>query len=723
MKILLFSMLLCAGSIFVHGQSVVDGQEFLDYTFSETCVVACCGSGGYAFADGNIELAYDDGTNLIMESKPFTVFEPAPGWFDFYYVNSGGTCSSQRSGLVGIDLSTYNTISVTAFASAPTTVDFYLGAAAASGGIYSVAASTFNIDDAGPGGVSLPLSMNLGTTPVTFTKTFTGAAWDSWSGKSEIDMFGFIINNPDVTVTIQSIKLGSVAELGSSDPVCDIPGAILCDNFETYLVGDPVSTGASWWSTWSGVSGGPDEGTVSDEQANSGANSMLISEGGVNDMLLLLGNQSTGIFDLSFEMYIPDGKTGYFNIQQSETPAIAWNMEVLFGLSDFGVPSSSGEGTMTIPSLNDFSYPVDAWFTVQILVDLDNNQSKIFIDENLVSTDVFTGDLGAINFYSIDENNRYYIDDIVFKPFEPVEVTYQVDIKFYLYEGATLNPGDMRMGGNFASLGTALPDWTPSDPACAMVNSEADIWELTVAYPFEAIGENQFFKFVNGDWIPIGDDEDVSTLSCGNGFDRSQTIPGMSTSYLWCWESCDTCPPLCITSDALLTTDITPTSATFSWNEVEGALGYTVQFNNNATGLNKRRKVAPDVTSVTLGDAFIDPGTSYSWTVRTICEAGNTPWGAIQTFSTPFRVGVGELEAVIFPNPNNGAFNLQLPAGSDGDFVITITDMLGRMVQETVYTAQDVVTVVPLVLNAAGMYQVVVQTDNAMWVERVIVQQ
>lgn len=49
--------------------------------------------------------------------------------------------------------------------------------------------------------------------------------------------------------------------------------------------------------------------------------------------------------------------------------------------------------------------------------------------------------------------------------------------------------------------------------------------------------------------------------------------------------------------------------------------------------------------------------------------------------------------------------------------------MLGRMVQEMVYTAQDVATVVPLVLNAAGMYQVVVQTDNAMWVERVIVQQ
>lgn len=713
----LSTVLACAVSMNLSAQSVTDGQTFLDYTFSETCVVACCSSGGYAFADGNIATAYDDETNLILESTSFPTSDPAPGWFDFYYNNDVFFCATQRDNFVGIDLSTYNTISVTAYASEPTIVEFYVGAAAASGGIYGFAASTYNIDVLG---TSIPLTMNLGILPITFTKTFTEAEWASWAGKSEIDMFGFVLNDADVTVVIESIQLGSTTVY--EDPVCTIPDAILCDDFETYTAGDPVSPGASWWSTWSGAEGGAEDGTVSIEQAYSGANSMLISEGAVVDMLLLLGNQSTGIFDLSWKMYIPDGKKGYINVQSNEVPGSGTPMEVLFGLEDYFVPLPSGQGSLRTPNSDDFNYPVDAWFTVQILFDLDNDVFKILIDDMLVSTDVYSGDLGAIDFYSINADNRYYIDDVLFKSFESVDITYQVDIKYYLYEGAVLNPGDMRMGGNFAALGTALPDWTPSDSACAMVNIDADIWELTVNYPFEAIGQDQLFKFVNGDWGPVGDGEDASTLACGNGFDRSQTVPGMSSSYLWCWESCEACPPLCITPDELVTSDITSNSATISWNEVEGTLGYVFQLRNNLTGVVKRKKVGPAITSVTLGDAFIDPGISYSWTVRTICEDGNTPWGSIQLFTSPLRIGYGELDALIYPNPNNGEFFLQLPSGSGSDFEITITDMVGKVVDRQTIPSQDIATVVPLFLDAEGMYQVIVQSNDAMYVERVILQ-
>ena len=55
------------------------------------------------------------------------------------------------------------------------------------------------------------------------------------------------------------VMLGSTsAVFAQIDPPCVIPGAVLCDNIDTYAAGDPLGPGASWWSTWSGAEGGAD---------------------------------------------------------------------------------------------------------------------------------------------------------------------------------------------------------------------------------------------------------------------------------------------------------------------------------------------------------------------------------------------------------------------------------------------------------------------------------
>ncbi|MBP9221509.1 MAG: hypothetical protein KBF42_08995, partial [Chitinophagales bacterium] len=146
------------------------------------------------------------------------------------------------------------------------------------------------------------------------------------------------------------IMLGSTnAVFAQIDPPCMIAGATLCDNFDAYTAGDPLGPGASWWSTWSGVEGGAEDGVISTDQAYSGSNSMLVSEGGVNDIILKLGDLSSGKWRLEWQMYVPDAKTGYYNIQESEVPGVAWNLELLFGLSAVGVPAPSGDGIISIP--------------------------------------------------------------------------------------------------------------------------------------------------------------------------------------------------------------------------------------------------------------------------------------------------------------------------------------------------------------------------------------
>ena len=62
---------------------------------------------------------------------------------------------------------------------------------------------------------------------------------------------------------------------------------------------------------------------------------MTIEEGGLNDVILKLGNQSSGYWRLEWQMLVPEGKSGYYNIQESETPGIAWNTELVFALVDY----------------------------------------------------------------------------------------------------------------------------------------------------------------------------------------------------------------------------------------------------------------------------------------------------------------------------------------------------------------------------------------------------
>lgn len=197
------------------------------------------------------------------------------------------------------------------------------------------------------------------------------------------------------------------------DPPCGIAGAYVCDNFDAYTAGDAVGPGASWWTTWSGTEGGAEDGIVSDAYAFSGTNSMLIPGGGVADVVLKLGNQSSGVWRLEWMCYLPDGATGYHNIQESETPGVAWNLEVLYGLYDYTTPAPSGEGVIMVPAEENFSYPVATWFKVEHLIDLDDNSFEVIMDGVTVLEYDYTGDIGGVDFYSIDANVEMYIDDVL----------------------------------------------------------------------------------------------------------------------------------------------------------------------------------------------------------------------------------------------------------------------------------------------------------------------
>lgn len=131
-----------------------------------------------------------------------------------------------------------------------------------------------------------------------------------------------------------------------------------------------------------------------------------------------------------------------------------------------------------------------------------------------------------------------------------VSVTYQVDITAYLTPNPdTLGANGMRIGGNFTTVGSTLPDWTPSDAACGMTQQgTSNIWSITVDYPASAVGTTQNFKFVNNDWGTNEGDaaSNIATNGCGvddgaGNINRQLVIPATNTTLLWCYNECATC--------------------------------------------------------------------------------------------------------------------------------------------------------------------------------------
>ena len=192
---------------------------------------------------------------------------------------------------------------------------------------------------------------------------------------------------------------------------CDLnPMAIICDNFDTYNTG-ALGPQAAHWTTWSGNLGGAEDGIVSTTQANTAPNSMYIVSGGAGgpqDVVLDLGNQTTGRYELKWKMYMPDGKQGYYNIQDVvPIGAGSWNLDVFFGANGMG-NCQIGAG----PVLAEFSYNNAEWIDVVHEIDLDNNLLTLWIGGEYVIKMAYPNNLGGIDYYPIDGNHEYYVDDL-----------------------------------------------------------------------------------------------------------------------------------------------------------------------------------------------------------------------------------------------------------------------------------------------------------------------
>jgi len=227
-----------------------------------------------------------------------------------------------------------------------------------------------------------------------------------------------------------------------------------CDNFDSYTnLNLPIAASSVNWNTWgelmTGANPSLDDAFMSNNQSFSGANALYIDEmsNPIPDIVLLFDTLSTyslgwrnntafntiqsydsipgtfagswgalpstpyttGTFEYSHMMYIPVGKTGYFNFQAENIPGTEWALEV--NLDANGGISMSNTGGATF----NCTYPgTGVWFEIKFYIDLTNNIWEVLIDG--VSQGVFSNPINRIASLDLypNANSAYFVDDVCY---------------------------------------------------------------------------------------------------------------------------------------------------------------------------------------------------------------------------------------------------------------------------------------------------------------------
>ena len=162
------------------------------------------------------------------------------------------------------------------------------------------------------------------------------------------------------------------------------------DNFEAYTVGNKIAVegaaaGNNWWTTWGQVPGGSEDGVVAEYD---GSKCGYLTYG--NDQVLKLGGTSSGVYDLEFDILIPSGKNGYFNIlHEFDGMGSTWALESHLHMSSATVEAPGAGAVEAGGEKATIVCIYDDWMHFRLHVDTDADVAQYYYtlpgqDEELV---------------------------------------------------------------------------------------------------------------------------------------------------------------------------------------------------------------------------------------------------------------------------------------------------------------------------------------------------
>jgi hypothetical protein len=206
-------------------------------------------------------------------------------------------------------------------------------------------------------------------------------------------------------------------------------GISTADSFDGYVAGSALH-GQGGWEGWNGIPAFT--AFVSDTQAQSPPNSAEVS--GDADLVHEHCTDGAGWWSYEAWQYIPaDFASGgggalagsYFvllNTYPTENPA-SWSVQMQFDSNDGMLKVFHGDGTNTI----NVPYDTDRWVKIQTIVDLEEDWTRVYYDDELITEYAWTGgvigggggtlDVAAVDLYAQGSTAVYY-DDLLLRPID-----------------------------------------------------------------------------------------------------------------------------------------------------------------------------------------------------------------------------------------------------------------------------------------------------------------
>lgn len=298
------------------------------------------------------------------------------------------------------------------------------------------------------------------------------------------------------------------------------------DDFEAYTAGSPLVQQATSgdWDTWSSAPGGAEDPNVSNAQAYNGSNSVNIVAG--NDLIFLLDDKTTGLYQIEFYINVASGAVAYFNCLHEFAATSEWAMEVLF--------KSDGSGSVNAGGVDaaQFSYSHDAWQYINVVIDLDGDFATLFIDDaEVISWQWSAGAQGGGSNIKLDAVNIYgWTDDVASNFFiDDIEFTEQLPMEAPLNLQSTLTDDDV-------ALTWEAPASSTPENYCVIKNGEIVATGLTtLAYDDIDLYPNTYTYAVKAYYTGLGysasSNETSETLAGGIARDFVVFEIGTGT---WC---------------------------------------------------------------------------------------------------------------------------------------------------------------------------------------------
>ena len=190
------------------------------------------------------------------------------------------------------------------------------------------------------------------------------------------------------------------------------------------------------------------------------------------------------------------------------------------------------------------------------------------------------------------------------------------------------------------------------------------------------------------------------------------------------------CASACPTPDSLSVNNIATTSADLSWVEQGTSTSWEIEWGPKGfTQGTGNAVVIPNITTNPYTLTGLLGNTSYDYYVRSNCGGtAYTQWSMVEEFTTSGFAGLednlDEIDINLFPNPNNGVFQLEVSTMNVMDLEINVINTLGQVVFTKTSTKNSThfKEKIDLSKSAKGVYYVRVSSNEGAITRKLVIE-